>query len=301
MIVAAATDFRPAPLRENSTQAIALGLAVLAGPWLGFLYLGLVRLSLLYIGYAISVVVVFLTLYLADLSYLAFMPYKFFYLLLVHVAGALHCANQKGDLARGKRGAGYRRLTWLLAGPVFSLSAAAFLLGSASSHRMLGPAMAPTIGVDSPFFLNSYAYDWGMPERGDIVLYTTRSKHGTITRISRIIGLPGDRVAMKLGVPVLNGVPLSERRLPDYAFESGIIRIHAPSYEETLPDGDSYAVLASNSPGTGRFDNHPERQVPKGAYFVIGDNRAVSRDSRDMAGVGFVMRDQIKGKVLILQ
>lgn len=292
-----ASTFTRQTKAAGGVQTVAGLFAILAGPWLGFLYLGQVWLALAYAAYALIVAIGFTMLYLADLPYLAFMPYKFFYLLLVHIAGALLCANRTPPPVAPLRLRRCRQMALVLCVPVLLLSTLVFTLFSLSSYRMSGTAMAPTIDINAPFFLNAYAYRWAKPERGDVILFTTPDKRGPISRVARIIGLPGDRVAMRLGVPYLNGQPLSVQRVEDYHSPTGLAHLSAPSFEETLPDGQDYRVLSARAPGTGRYDNHPERVVPARSYYVIGDNRGSSRDSRDVSGVGYVKPEQIRGKV----
>lgn len=297
MAIAASADYSESKQAIRRHQSIALTLAVFIGPWLGFLYLGHGRLALRYLAYSLGVLTVFSLLYLADFSFLAFMPYKIFYLLLVHVAGAAHCANREAAPTTRKAARFHRHLALALVLPTLGAAFGLYQAADVLSDRMRGPAMAPTIGLNAPYFINRLAYRGALPRRGDVVIYTTPDKQGPITRISRIIGLPGERIAMRLGVPVINGQTASVTRLADYRDEEGVAVVEAPSFLETLPDGTRYRVLSSPAPGTGRYDNHPERQVPPGAYFVIGDNRGASRDSRDIAGVGFVRMSQIEGAV----
>lgn len=294
--IVASTLSRPTK-SAGGTQTVAGLLAMLAGPWLGFLYLGQILLALACAVYALVVAVGFTVLYLADLPYLAFMPYKFFYVLLVHIAGALLCANRTPPPVPPLRLQRCRQAALVLSLPVLVVSVAVFALFSLSSYRMSGTAMAPTIDIDTPFFLNAYAYRWAEPKRGDVVLFTSPYKRGPIARVARIVGLPGDRVAMRMGVPYLNGQPLAVKRVEDYHSSTGLTHLSAPSFEETLPDGQHYRVLSARAPGTGRYDNHPERVVPARSYYVIGDNRGSSRDSRDVNGVGYVKPEQIQGKV----
>lgn len=297
MAIATSAGFNEPKHLTSRHHAIAMTLAFCVGPWLGFLYLGHGRLARQYLAYGLLVAALFMLLYLADLGFLASMPYEVFYVLLVHVAGTFHCANRERAACTRAQARFYRRLALALVLPTIALSAALYALGAHSTEQMRSPAMAPTIGVNSPFFINHLAYRWAPPARGDVVLYATPDKRGPIIRMSRIIGLPGDRIGMQMGVPRINGTLLPVRQLEDYVINEGPVRIRAPSFVETLPDGTQYRVLTAPRPGTGRFDNHPDRLVPAGAYFVMGDNRPASRDSRDREGIGFVRLEQIEGRV----
>lgn len=300
MAHAASAGYSETKQAAKRNHSIALSLAVFIGPWLGFLYLGHRRLARRYLAYSLAVLSVFSLLYLADFDFLALMPYKIFYLLLVHVVGAAHCASREAAPMTRKASRFHRHLALALVLPTVGMAFGLHATAAASSDRMRGPAMAPTIGINAPYFINRLAYRWNPPRRGDVVIYSTPDKQGAIIRVSRIVGLPGERIAMRLGVPVINGQPALVTRLADYRDADGVARVEAPSFEETLPDGTRYRVLSSPAPGTGRYDNHPDREVPAGSYFVIGDNRGASRDSRDRDGVGFIRMSQIEGEVLTL-
>jgi signal peptidase I len=108
-----------------------------------------------------------------------------------------------------------------------------------------GPSMAPHISSGEYVFINTLAFKFGVPERGEIVAFRHDGSFSTETFIKRVIALPGDRVRIDRGVVYLNGTRLDE---PYVKF----------------PDTRSM----------------PEITVPPGSVFVLGDNRAVSEDSR---------------------
>ena len=153
------------------------------------------------------------------------------------------------------------------------------------------------------------------PTRGDIVIF----KHPVdgVDYIKRVIGLPGDRVAVSGGQVRLNGVPVPRAAIADVlvpmsantACGSGDI-VRQPdgsaacryaAFRETLPGGRSYTVLDM---GLTPADAYAEQTVPPGALFVMGDNRDASLDSRfDAAagfGVGFVPQDLLVGRASVI-
>jgi len=110
--------------------------------------------------------------------------------------------------------------------------------------QVTGPSMAPHISSGEYVLINTLAYKFGPPHRGDIVAF----RHDGFTPetyIKRVIGLPGDRVRIDRGTVYVNGVRLDE---PYVRF------------------GDTRSM--------------PEITVPPLSVFVLGDNRAVSEDSR---------------------
>ncbi len=155
------------------------------------------------------------------------------------------------------------------------------------------------------------------PERGDIVIF----KHPVDRRdyIKRVIGLPGDRVAVRGGEVVLNGARVARVRAQDAlvpvtpntgcAWGGDIERAADGSeacrygaFRETLPGGGpSYRVLDFGRTGA---DDFAEVTVPEGALFVMGDNRDSSLDSRFPAspgeGVGFVAQDLLVGRAAVI-
>jgi signal peptidase I len=140
---------------------------------------------------------------------------------------------------------------------------------------------------------------WGkMPERGDIVILTPEGMKQDW--IKRVIGLPGDTIAVKDGQVIINGVPVKQEVQPNiilpadaqicdgtpcnsafakYAFrtKSGKTAFALPTIRETLPNGVSYNILDTYQSAP---DNMEQVKVPAGHVFLMGDNRDHSSDSR---------------------
>jgi signal peptidase I len=116
--------------------------------------------------------------------------------------------------------------------------------------------------------------------------------------VKRVIGLPGDRIKVEKGLVHINGEPVKLKRIQDnfsWTNERGK-SYNGELYIETLPNGVEHYILKSMPFGEGRLDDFPERQIPKGYYFMMGDNRDHSNDSRNINDVGFIAADYFIGR-----
>ena len=107
-------------------------------------------------------------------------------------------------------------------------------------------SMIPTLQINDRVLVNKFIYRFTEPERGDIVVFES-VENSQQDLIKRVVGLPGDEIAVRRGKLYLNGEPQKE-----------------PYTNEKLPDVTSFARTT----------------VPEDHVFVMGDNRAASRDSR---------------------
>ena len=138
------------------------------------------------------------------------------------------------------------------------------------------------------------------PERGDVAVFKLPSDNET-DYIKRVIGLPGDTVQMRSGTLYLNGKMIPKIRDGNFSTTDYYGRaVVMPRYKETLPNGIVYHVLDGVSNGT--FDNTAVYKVPEGHYFMMGDNRDNSSDSRAQSGngVGFVPYENFVGRAEVL-
>jgi len=133
------------------------------------------------------------------------------------------------------------------------------------------------------------------PQRGDIVVFKFPPDNST-DYIKRLIGLPGDRIQMKDGVLYINDMAVPKVKVEDYIDRSTGEPRNVPRYRETLPNGVSYDVLDRDAEGN--LDNTQVFVVPEGHYFMMGDNRDNSADSR--VDVGYVPFENFVGKAQII-
>ena len=175
-------------------------------------------------------------------------------------------------------------------------------------------SMMETLLVGDYLFVSKYSYGyskysvpfspdlfsgriWGdEPERGDVAVFRLPS-NPKVDYIKRVIGLPGDRIQVTDGVVSINGETISRELQGNYTPEGRYNQgTDVPVYRETLPNGVSYTTLDinPNSPG----DNTREFVVPEGHYFMMGDNRDNSLDSR--FDVGYVPLENFVGRATII-
>jgi signal peptidase I len=137
------------------------------------------------------------------------------------------------------------------------------------------------------------------PKRGDVAVFRKPSDD-EVDYIKRVIGLPGDEIQMKDGVVYINGTAVPKVKLDTVKLREDNFYGTAEVYEETLPNGVKYRVLDVNKHGA--WDNTGVYKVPAGHYFMMGDNRDNSSDSRiqDSDGVGYVPLENFVGRAEII-
>ena len=152
-----------------------------------------------------------------------------------------------------------------------------------------------------PLFLFSGRVWSSLPQRGDVVVFRL-PRDDSVDYIKRVIGLPGDRIQMIGGVLHINGQPVKRERVEDFVdTEGGFGSTRVKRWRETLPNGVSYTTLDLYD--NGPHDDTGVYTVPEGHYFMMGDNRDNSTDSRvppQREGVGYVPFDNIIGRAQVI-
>jgi signal peptidase I len=178
-------------------------------------------------------------------------------------------------------------------------------------------SLVPTLLVGDYLFVSKYAYGysrysipfgpplfqgrvWGSePKRGDIAVFKLPKDNST-DYIKRVIGLPGDKIQVVQGILTINGQAVKRERIEDYETTDNWGRAtRVPQYRETLPNGVAHAIIEREG-DRGFWDNTEVYTVPSGHFFMMGDNRDNSTDSRDLASVGFVPFENLVGRAEII-
>jgi len=174
----------------------------------------------------------------------------------------------------------------------------------AEPYHVPSSSMVPTLLVGDQLIASKFAYGWGKysspigllpdfsgrlfghaPKRGDVVVFRLPRDPDT-TYVKRLIGLPGDRIQMREGRLYINDAMVARRAIGTFDGDR--------RYVETLPSGREHEIIEISD--TGRYDDTPVFVVPARHYFMMGDNRDNSLDSRIPPaedGVGFVPEENL--------
>lgn len=147
------------------------------------------------------------------------------------------------------------------------------------------------------------------PSYGDVVIFRSTHDNGNLRYIKRLVGMPGDKIQMISGILHINGKAIAREFVEK---EKGVLRdprsqeeyeVTYRKYIETLPNGvkhHAYYLAELSESWENNLDNTKEFQVPEGHYFMMGDNRNNSNDSRE--SIGFVPYENLiaKGKFIMI-
>lgn len=177
-------------------------------------------------------------------------------------------------------------------------------------------SMKSTLLIGDYLFVSKYSYGYSKhsfplnldlfegrfwatkPERGDVVVFKKPTDTST-DYIKRLIGLPGDEIQMISGVLHINGKAIKRKRIKDFREVDSYGNVQRVArFQETLPNGVVYTTLDLIKNGSG--DNTQVYKVPKEHYFMMGDNRDNSSDSRVLSDVGYVPFNNLVGRAEVL-
>lgn len=192
--------------------------------------------------------------------------------------------------------------SWCFSFIVAMLIATSFKSAIADWNDIPTGSMKPTILIGDRVLVNKLAYDlkipyttlhlaqWANPKRGDIVVFYSPEDGKRL--IKRIIGIPGDTVAMSKNRLFINGQfvnydPLNQEIVDQLDSEQQSSHVF---FKENLPGKQHAVMISQTQPSLNTF---PPIKIPNGQYFMMGDNRDNSADSRFF---GFVERKRIVGR-----
>ena len=176
-------------------------------------------------------------------------------------------------------------------------------------------SMEPSLLIGDRIFVSKYTYGFSKhsfpfspsifkerlfysePKQGDLVVFKTPADNRT-DYIKRLVGLPGDQIQFIDGEIYINNKKVIRKILKkNNILRCGNFSVKVDSYEETLPNGTKNVAAYFKS---GSLQNSQVYKVPKDHFFLLGDNRDCSRDSRFLESVGYVNFVNLVGKAQII-
>ncbi|SRR5581483_4013326 len=189
----------------------------------------------------------------------------------------------------------------------FPVILAVFVLRSfiVEPFRIPSGSMLPSLHVGDFILVNKFSYgirlpvinkkviDIGEPKRGDVMVFRF-PRDESVNYIKRVVGLPGDRIVYEGKKVYVNGQLMPQKEIAPYTVQQdGEVQYEAARARERL-DGVEHDILLSPRPDYGPT---PQIVVPPGHYFVMGDNRDHSNDSRYW---GFVPEENLVGRAFLI-
>jgi signal peptidase I len=171
-------------------------------------------------------------------------------------------------------------------------------------------SMIPTLLVGDFILVNKFVYGVRLPITGTLLVPAGEPSRGDVMVfrypddpsqdfIKRVIGVPGDRIEIREGRLWRNGQPADRRLVGEYVYTDVERKRAVPTrrYRESTPAGEEYTTIYRSD--RGGLGGRGPWLVPEAHYFVMGDNRDNSRDSRFWRSP-FVRADQIKGRAMLI-
>ena len=176
-------------------------------------------------------------------------------------------------------------------------------------------SMEPTLLVGDRIFVSKYIYGYSKhslpfspnvsnkryfsksPKQGDLVVFKTPADNRT-DYIKRLIGMPGDTIQFVNGDLIINDKRIERTQAENIKnIKCGKFKLETNSYVETLPNGTKHLVVYKKQ---GSLQNSKIFKVPQDHYFLLGDNRDCSKDSRYLDSVGYVSTLNLVGEAEII-
>ncbi|MEI7668722.1 MAG: signal peptidase I [Pseudomonadota bacterium] len=273
----------------------AVIIALLLGPSIGCFYLNKGKLGLYYLAFTILAAIA--SFAGAQFDIINTHPIEVINVVstVLQIIGAIHCfLIAKWQTYTTPMKWYSRWYAWLAIIPVIMILAAVFRHYGYEPFYIPASSMSPNVNKGDYLFVEKFAYNHSLPSRGDVVVF----KVNNICFIKRVIGLPGDKVQIKDRLLYINDFQVPRKQIEDYRSQDHVGKKSAHQFIEILPEGKEVKVLDESL--SAAFDNTQVYNVPADHYFVLGDNRDNSRDSRDQQGIGYVPLESITGRASVI-
>lgn len=293
--------------KRSFLRRVGICLLNLIYPGLGLVRLGRYRLGLALAVFSLAILptTIFLCALQPNQTYSAFMPLAVFgfALLICWVVASIVLSWRASPQLHHRPDPFWRWYSILGLVVIFSV-VSNYLLQHVIDHNyrnliVVAKSMDPTLLEGDR--LVAKMSDYSQISRGDVVV--TVDEVGDTSQsfsIRRVAAIPGDTFSMKKGVVLINNNPVRLQPLPDLERDNSGDKFVAKRFHEQFPsEASGHEILDIEADGP--LDDFAEVKLGKDQYFLLGDNRDNSTDSRigkDMSGPGIVNQSQIKGRAL---
>ena len=284
------SDDQVQPKKKSRRYPLLAGIFSFFFPGLGHLYVGRAGRGLAFVGLYFAIIV---ALGLLEVSFLSFAATIFILIIggIYLVVDAVSLAKSVNSLTKEsyapkKYNRWYVYLGYIV---LWALLMNIFLLYRGTitgfeTYRIPAGSMLPTLYIGDIIVVDTRDVD---PVAGDVIVFIYPHDNST-NFIKRVIGLPGDEIAYDQKRLFINGTPVPQEQLKDYQVGTGSQEVDVVEYSEVV-GASTHSILNDRR----RTARSMTISVPEGSYFVMGDNRDHSNDSRFW---GFVPEANIVGK-----